>query len=306
MNTHSGQEQSAITDVPGIKVGHAQDEKAKTGCTVILCEGGAVGGVDVRGSAPGTREIEALKPVRLVPEVHGVLFAGGSAFGLDAAGGVQHCLEERGVGYDVGVARVPIVPAAVIFDLRVGDPKVRPDRAMGYAAAKNASTDHPAEGLVGVGIGASAGRIAGEEYAGRGGVGTTARHLNDTVMIGALAVANPLGNVVDPKGGRLLVGHLDRAKWTLPRGGAWLSSTILAVVATNAKLSKEEAVKVAEMAQDGIARAVYPAHTMYDGDVTFALSTGSEVADVNAVGDMAAELVGEAIARAVVIANGLK
>jgi L-aminopeptidase/D-esterase-like protein len=305
-----------ITDVPGIRVGHATDPIGLTGCTVVLCEKGAVGGVDQRGGAPGTRETDLLRPLHLVQELHAVLLAGGSAFGLAAADGVMRYLEERGVGFDAGFARVPIVPAAILFDLHLGDPKARPDAAMGYAACQ-AATDGPvAEGNVGAGTGAIAGKIVGTGRAMKSGLGTAAVSLGGGIVVGALVVVNPFGDVVDPETGRILAGarkpHANQPADTLSVmrgmvGRAALrfgSSTVVGVVATSARLTKDEANKVAQMAQDGIARAVRPAHTLFDGDTLFALATGDRSADVNLVGAYAAEVVAEAIGRAVRAAEG--
>lgn len=310
----------AITDVPGIQVGHAQDEEALTGCTVVLCEAGAVGGVDQRGGAPGTRETDPLRPLHLVQKVHAVVLAGGSAFGLDAATGVVRYLEARGVGFDVRVARVPIVPAAILFDLAIGRPDVRPDAAMGYAACQAASEAPPAEGNVGVGTGATAGKVLGMAGAVKSGVGTAAVRLDGGLVVGALVAPNPFGDVVDPASGRILAGtRLEAAAdLDLPAEGPFADSlevlrrlaargrlrfggenTVIGVVATNARLDKEGANKVAQMAHDGIARAVRPAHTMLDGDTLFALATGEVEADVNLVGAFAAEVVARAIVRGV-------
>ena len=295
-----------ITDVPGVKVGSAEDSEAKTGCTVAIFENGAVAGVDGRGSAPGTREIESIKPVRNVEKIHAILLTGGSAFGLDAAGGVQKFLEEKGIGYDVQVARIPIVPAAVIFDLRVGSASVRPDFEMGYRAAADASGENPEIGLHGVGIGASAGGISGEKR-GRGGFGTASFKINDNVVVGVMTVANPLGNVIDPYRNKTIVGSTNRDDWVLPKSGEpWIENTVLAVVATNCKMTKEQATKVAQMAQDGVSRTIIPAHTMYDGDIVFAVSTGNEECDINVIGDAAAEAVAKSIIIGVSAANGLE
>ncbi|MFQ6618105.1 MAG: P1 family peptidase [Fidelibacterota bacterium] len=293
----------SITDIPGVMVGHAQNAEAKTGCTVILTPDGAVGGVDIRGSAPGTREVEILKPVRLIRKVHGVLLTGGSAFGLDATGGVQKFLEEKGIGYDTGVARIPIVPTAVIFDLRVGDPSIRPDREMGYAACLNASTSPPEEGLVGAGIGASAGAISGFGQMGRGGLAIEALKISDKVMVGVLVVVNPFGNVIDSEAGEVLVGTLDQSEWSYSPPNRLSENTTLAMIVTNARLTVEEAVKISQMSQDGVARAVIPSHTMFDGDISFCLSTGDEKIDLNELGNKAAELVTRAIVKAVRITN---
>ena len=298
-----------ITDVDGIKVGHAQDQKGMTGCTVILAENGAVGGVDVRGSAPGTREIEALKPVRLVNQVHAVLLTGGSAFGLRATEGVQRYLEEKDIGFVTTVGKVPVVPTAVIYDLAVGDARARPDAEMAYRAAKEASREERREGRVGVGCGATVGKILGYDGCTPGGVGSASMKLASGAVVGALVVVNPLGDVMDPHTGKIIVGakdaqgrFIDTARYlteSTATPGSPYENTTLAVIATTAQLDKEGATKVAQMAQDGVARSVSPAHTMYDGDVSFALSVGDDGADVTAVGVAAAKLVAESIVRAV-------
>ena len=308
--TKGKKKSQSICRVPGIKVGHAQDIKARTGCTVILPDGGAVGGVDVRGSSPGTREVELLKPVRNVDRIHAVVLTGGSAFGLDSACGVQQYLEEQGVGYDVVVAKVPLVSAAVIFDLFVGDPRIRPDKEMGYEACRNASADEEREGRVGVGTGATVGKVGNPMRRSDGGLGTCSEELTDGIVVGALAVANSFGDVIDPDNGEIVGGNrledggfLDSVAFLkehpvdpFRRAG---TNTTLAVVATNARLNKEQAIKIAQMAQVGISRATRPAHTMYDGDIVFALSTGDREADVNVIGTVAAELVAQAVVRGV-------
>jgi len=318
---------NAITDVRGIQVGHAQDEEALTGCTVIICRKGAVAGVDVRGGAPGTRETDLLNPVNLVEKVHAIVLAGGSAFGLDAASGVMRYLEEEKIGFNTGVAKVPIVPAAILFDLNLGRADVRPDSAMGYRAAASASSDAPAQGNAGVGMGASVGKMFGLGLAMKAGVGTASMNIGGGVVVGALVAVNAWGDVIDPKTnqiiaglrsgkvGPLRVGKKDDFADTLsmmksaPRRGllglAARSNTVIGVVATNAKLTKAQATKVAQMAQDGIARTIRPAHTMLDGDVIFALSTGSRKADVSAVGAFAAEVMAEAILQAVKMAKSV-
>lgn len=307
---------ATLTDVPGIRVGHATDPVGLTGCTVILCEKGAVGGVDQRGGAPGTRETDLLRPVHLVHEVHAVLLAGGSAFGLAAADGVMRYLEEHGAGFDTRVARVPIVPAAILFDLDLGDAQARPDAAMGYAACQDATDAPVAEGNVGAGAGASLGKVLGSRRAMKSGLGSAAVSLGGGLVVGALVAVNPFGDVVDPQTGRILAGarkpRSDQLADTLSvmksmLGKASLrfaSSTLIGVVATNGRLTKEEANKVAQMAQDGIARTVRPAHTMFDGDTLFTLSTGGKRADVNLVGAYAAEVVAQAVVRAVRSAEG--
>ncbi len=307
-----------ITAVPGIRVGHATDLDGLTGCTVVLCEDGAVGGVDQRGGAPGTRETDLLRPLHLVQEVHAVLLAGGSAFGLAAADGVVRYLEEQGHGFDAGFARVPIVPAAILFDLDLGDPGARPDAAMGYAACQDAGKERVLEGNVGAGTGASVGRILGPGRAMKAGLGSAAVSLGGGLTIGALVAVNAFGDVIEAAGGEILAGarkpQSDEPADTLAVmralafGGdgapGFASSTVIGVVASNARLTKEEANKVAQMAQDGIARAVRPAHTMFDGDTLFALASGREAADVNLVGAYAAQVVAEAIVRAVKAAQG--
>lgn len=312
---------NAITDVRGIEVGHAQDEDALTGCTVILCRKGAVAGVDVRGGAPGTRETDLLNPVNLVEKVHAVVLAGGSAFGLEAASGVMRYLEEQKIGFNAGVAKVPIVPSAILFDLNLGRADVRPDSAMGYHAAAAASSDAPAEGNAGAGMGASVGKMFGIGLAMKAGVGTASINVGGGIVVGVLVAVNAWGDVIDPetnqiiaglrsgKVGPLPVGKNDRfadtlsmMKSTVGRNILSLTSrtnTVIGVVATNAKLSKAQATKVAQMAQDGIARTIRPAHTMLDGDAIFALSTGASKADLTSVGAFAAEAMAQAIVRAV-------
>ena len=305
----------SLCDVPGIAVGHAQDSEARTGCTVILPGNGAVGGVDVRGFAPGTREIESMRPTRLVPRLNALLLTGGSAFGLDATGGVQKYLEERGIGFDTRVAKVPIVPTAVIFDLGVGEAGVRPDKTMGYEACQNARDDGVEEGCAGVGTGATVGKVLGYERAMRGGVGTASWRSGELV-VGALVVVNALGDVIDPGSGTILAGVRDPETGKFINAGEYLKenpvspfassgNTTLAVVATNARLSKEDATRLAVMAQVGVARAIRPVHTPYDGDILFALSVGDLSADIMALGLVAGDLVAESIIRAVRIANRL-
>lgn len=304
-----------ITDVSGIKVGHATDLEAATGCTVVLCEPGAVGGVDVRGSAPGTRETDLLRPMNLVERVHAVLLTGGSAFGLAAAEGVMRFLEERGIGFPTGVAKVPIVPAAVIFDLAVGSSKVRPGPEMGYAAAR-AATGHVEEGSVGGGTGATIGKLLGPASAMKGGVGTWSVRLAGGVVVGALVVVNAFGDVVDNETGAILAGARDPATrrfldtaatlLTMTEMPSFPRNSTLGVVATNAGLTKEEANKLAQLAHDGLARVISPVHTMLDGDVIFALSLGKAKANLVSLGVAAEQAVAEAVKRAVRLAKGLE
>lgn len=312
---------NAITDVRGIEVGHAQDDEALTGCTVILCRKGAVAGVDVRGGAPGTRETDLLTPVNLVEKVHAIVLAGGSAFGLDAASGVMKYLEEQKIGFNTGAAKVPIVPSAILYDLNLGRADVRPDSAMGYRAAASASSSAPDEGNVGVGTGASVGKMFGASLATKSGVGTASLSIGGGVTVGALIAVNAWGDVVDPQTGEIVAGLRSGKVGPLRVGGknhfadtlammrkplgrgllgfASRANTVIGVVATNAKLTKAGATKVAQMAQDGIARTMRPAHTMLDGDAIFALSTGARRADVTTVGAFAAEVMVEAVLRAV-------
>ena len=316
----------AITDVPGIRVGHAQDPEALTGCTVVLCERGAVGGVDQRGGAPGTRETDLLRPMHLVQKVHAVLLSGGSAFGLEAAAGVVRYLEERRVGFNVRSARVPIVPAAILFDLGVGRSDVRPDAAMGYAACRRATTDPPAQGNAGAGMGATVGKLLGLAGAMKAGIGTASVDAGGAV-VGAIVAVNSLGDVVDPESGEILAGLRPVRLGPLRLGGrgplagslrmmgsaagrtvmrlASRGNTVIGVIATDARLTKEGANKVAEMAHDGVARAIRPAHTMLDGDTLFALSTGGRRVDISLIGACAAEAVARAIVNAVEEAHGL-
>ncbi|MFL7869805.1 MAG: P1 family peptidase [Anaerolineales bacterium] len=315
---------NTITDIPGIEVGQAQDDEALTGCTVVLCRKGAVAGVDVRGGAPGTRETDLLDPVNLVEKVHAVVLAGGSAFGLDAASGVMRYLDEQGIGFDTGAGKVPIVPAAIIFDLNLGRGDVRPDAEMGYRAAASASVDAPAEGNVGAGTGASVGKIFGLKSAMKSGIGLASMQASG-LIVGAMAAVNAFGDVIDPQNGQVIAGArsvnlgplklgeagyfgdtLEIMKTFIGRtvlGFATRANTVIGVVATNAKLSKPEATKVAQMAQDGIARTIRPAHTMLDGDAIFALATGEKKADPSTVGAFAAEVIAQAILRAVQTAS---
>ena len=294
-----------LTAIEGIKVGHATDATARTGCTVILCPAGATAGVDVRGAAPGTRETDALRPGRLVQKAHAVLLTGGSAFGLDAAGGVVEYLEEQNVGFPAGPVRVPIVPAAVIFDLGVGDAKVRPDREMGYQACLNATDEPVAMGTVGAGTGATVGKVPGVTPS-PGGVGSACVRLDSGLIVAAIAVVNALGNIVHPTTGEILAGgkvngnFVDITERLLHANIVQGTNTTIGVVATNATLTPTEANRVAEMAHDGMARAIRPSHTMSDGDTLFALASGSHTgSSVNTVGILAAEVVAEAIVNAV-------
>ncbi|MGE0132150.1 MAG: P1 family peptidase [Blastocatellales bacterium] len=322
LNPPAQNERGAITDVSGIKVGHFTDSRRPTGCTVILCEEGAVGGVDVRGAAPGTRETDLLNPINTVQQVHAVVLSGGSAFGLDTASGVMRYLEERGVGFDVRVARVPIVPAAILFDLGVGDPKIRPDAEAGYKAAKAATTNAPAEGNVGAGAGATVGKLFGMKRAMKGGVGTASITLNDGksgLTVGAIVAVNAVGDVIGPATGKVIAGARTKdGKALLGAMNAILrgeplppslggTATTIGVVATDVKLDKMQATKVAQMAHDGLARTINPTHTASDGDTIFALATGksSRPANVTLIGALAAEAMAQAVVRAVKAAKGI-
>jgi L-aminopeptidase/D-esterase-like protein len=295
-----------LTDVQGIEVGHAQDDEGLTGCTVILCRKGAVAGADIRGGAPGTRETDLLNPINLVQEVHAIVLAGGSAFGLEAATGVMRYLEENNIGYKLREARVPIVPAAILYDLSVGRASARPDSAMGYLAASRASSAPPAEGNIGAGTGASVGKIRGMKHAMKAGLGTWSVNL-EGIIIGALVAVNAVGDVIDPRSGIRIAGLRSGAtlNWMKKEQthSAVKSNTVIGVVATNAKLTKTQATKVAQMAQDGLAQAIRPAHTMFDGDTIFAVATGEKKADVSTIGAFAAEVMAEAIVRAVKMAK---
>ncbi|HKE21122.1 MAG TPA: P1 family peptidase [Bryobacteraceae bacterium] len=306
-----------LTDIPGIKVGQIADYDAITGCTAILCEQGAVGGVDIRGSASGTEETPALDPGHITPQIHGILLAGGSAFGLEAAAGVRRYLEHKGVGFPTGSANVPIVAAAILYDLGIGKPNVRPTLAMGEAAAAAATTDAVAEGCVGAGTGATVGKILGMKNAMKSGLGTFTVELPGGLMVSALVAVNAVGDVRDPATNRILAGarktsgsrefldtieHMKRSAAAPPVDRA-VKNTTLAVVATNARLNKVQTNKLAQLAGLGMARTIYPANTMADGDTTFALASGGHEADVNVLGVAAAEAVASAILRAVKLAR---
>ena len=313
-----------LTEVDGLRVGHYTLTARPTGCTVVLVDGaGAVGGVAQRGAAPGTRETDLLNPLNLVDKVNAIVLAGGSAYGLDAAQGVVRYVEEHKIGWQVGAAGVvPIVPAAILFDLAFGgDPKVRPTADCGYTAAGSASTSAVAEGNIGAGAGATVGKVAGPARSMKGGIGSAAVRLPNGLVVGALAAVNSVGDIVDPSTGRVVAGartadgkSLADARKLLLEGALLKApapraaeNTTIAVVATNARLTKTEINRVALMADDGLARAVSPAHTIGDGDTVFALATGrwTGVADPSIVGALAAEVLAEAIVRAAAEARGL-
>jgi L-aminopeptidase/D-esterase-like protein len=307
----------ALAAIPGLRVGHWTDRRAATGCTVVLCEGGAVAAVDVRGGAPGTRETDVLRPGNLVERIHAVLLSGGSAFGLDAAAGVMRYLEERGVGFPTPGGPVPIVVGAVLYDLSIGRSDVRPDAAAGYAACRAARSGRISQGSVGAGCGATVGKALGMERAVKGGIGTASERAADDVIVGALVAVNCFGEVVDPDSGRILAGPRDEQggflstldilrRWPSGQPGGFTNSTI-GVVATNARLAREQAYRLAVMAHDGLSRAIRPAHTPLDGDAFFSLATGATEAPVDLIslGSLAARAVERAIVRAVTEARGL-
>lgn len=309
----------AITDVAGIEVGHFTDPRRPTGCSVVIAREGAVAGVDVRGAAPGTRETDLLAPGNLVEQVHAIMLAGGSAWGLEAATGAVRWLEEHGVGLDVGVGRLPLVPAAVLFDLHVGDMKVRPDAAAGYAACAAATREPPAEGNVGAGAGAVVGKMFGLQHAMKGGVGTASVTVAG-VTVGALIACNAVGDVVDPDTGRPLAGAraangltLRDTRHALLRGEPPHpllagSNTTIGVIATDARLTKVQAQRLAVAGHDGLARSINPVHTMSDGDTLFTLATGHvpHHPGMMVLATMAAEAVARATVRAVLAARTLR
>lgn len=295
-----------ITAVPGIKVGHYTDFKALTGCTVVLSEKGAIGGVDVRGSAPGTRETDLLRPGNLVQQIHGVLLTGGSAFGLAAADGVMKYLEENKIGFQTTTIKVPIVSAAVIYDLDIGNTFIRPNSEFGYLAAKYATEEPVEQGCIGVGIGALVGKALGKEHAMKSGVGSYSLELNSGLIVGALTVVNATGDVYE--NGNIIAGAIDKnytfmniyenMKKLVFRAHPG-ENTTLSVVATNAKLTKEQTNKVAQVAHDGMARVIKPVHSMYDGDTVFCLSTDNIETDTTIIAEVAADVVEKSIINAI-------
>lgn len=308
----------SITDVEGIRVGHFTDARRPTGCTVVLYERGAVGGVDVRGSAPGTRETDLLKPTNLVDKVNAIVLTGGSAFGLDAASGVMRWLDEHGAGFVTAGGKVPIVPAAVLYDLTVGDGKIRPTAESGYQACQKATAGPVAEGNVGAGAGATVGKLLGAHPM-KGGIGTSSITLPNGLVVAAIVAVNCVGDVIDHSTGRIVAGartpdgkrFLNQVR--AMRGGAGVSpagsgqNTTIGVIATNAKFDKTQMTKIAQMGHDGMARAINPSHTSYDGDTLFAMSTGTSTVNASLVGigSLAAEVVSDAIVRAVMMAASI-
>ena len=305
-----------FTNIDGIKVGNAQDMEAITGCTVILCEEGATAGVDVRGGSPGTRETDLLKSENLVDKIHGVMLAGGSAFGLDAASGAMKYLEESGIGFDVQVTKVPIICSAILFDLNIGDYRVRPDSEMGYTACMNATDKECPNGSIGAGTGATVGKFFGNERAMKGGLGSYAVEVGD-LKVGAIVAVNCLGDVIDPSTGEILAGLLDESGEVLigtedvltslyrEKRNIFSGNTTIGVVATNGKLTKPEANKLASMAHNGYGRTMRPAHSIFDGDTIFTMATGKVDADINVVGLLAARTMEQAVINAVKSANSL-
>ena len=305
-----------ITDLVGIKVGHSQSEEGMTGCTVIICENGATGGVDVRGSAPGTRETDLFKAEKMIEKVHAIVLSGGSAFGLDAASGVMKFLEEQKIGFDVGVTCIPIVASAVIFDLNIGDYRIRPDFNMGYDAALKASANEDRQGNIGCGMGASVGKILGTEYAMKSGLGSATIKVGN-LIVSAIVVVNSFGDIYDYKTNKQIGGVFDYNNNKMlntihiMKGNNLdlnfpLKNTTIGVVATNAILNKSEGNKVAQMGHNGFARSINPVHTMLDGDTIFTMATNTVKSDVNIVGTLAAEVVSMAITNGFKSAKGYK
>jgi len=308
----------SITDIPGVRVGHAQDTEAATGCTVILFENGARGAVDLRGGGTSTRQIDPLLDHHAFGNINALLLSGGSAYGLSAADGVMRYLEERGVGLDVGGGIVvPSVPTAVIFDLRIGNGARRPDPDMAHEACVNASAEPAVEGCVGAGTGATVGKVISIRNATKSGIGTASLRLESGAWIGALVVVNAFGDVRDPSTGEIIAGHraspdgreFPGTSELIKRGDIHrvepFESTTLAVVATNASFDQSEILRIAKIGQTGVARTIVPCHTASDGDMVFALTTGTMDTDANAVGIIAGELVSEAIVRAIAAATSL-
>ena len=303
-------QQITFTDIDDIKVGHAHNLEAGTGCTVVICEKGATAGVDIRGGAPGTRETDLLNPVNLVEKIHAIVLAGGSAFGLDAASGVMQYLEERNIGFDVQVTKVPIVCGAVLFDLAIGDYRIRPDKEMGYQACRNATNEPCAEGNVGAGVGATVGKILGMERAMKSGLGCHAVQVG-ALKIGAIVAVNCLGDVIDPETGDRLAGLLNEDLTGLADTEAVMiqayadkkdlfsGNTTIGIIATNAILTKSQATKLASMAHNGYARTMRPAHSMFDGDTIFTMATGHVEADLSVLGLLSARVMERAVISAV-------
>lgn len=299
-----------INEIKGFRIGNAQDKEGGTGCTAILCDEGAIAGVDVRGGGPATRETDLLKPEKMVELVHGVLLSGGSAYGLDAASGVMKYLEDNDIGFDVGLGKVPIVPAACLFDLVSGDPKCRPDASMGYAACKDSENNSPEKGNFGAGTGATIGKFLGIERLMKGGLGTFAVQIGE-LKIGAVVAVNCLGDVFDVDTGKQLAGILneDKTEVASTRDIMWKSieqqknvftgNTTIGCIITNAKLTKPQCSKLASMAHNGYAAAIKPVHTSADGDTIFYLAKGDVEINLDALGDLGAYVMAKAVAEGV-------
>jgi L-aminopeptidase/D-esterase-like protein len=297
-----------ILDVKGIKVGQVEDKDGLTGCTVVICEKGVVCGVDVRGSAPGTRETDLLDPINMVEKVHAVVLSGGSAFGLESTCGVSRYLEENDIGFDVGVAKVPIVTGAVLFDLAVGDSKCRPDIDMGYRACEVASDINLNLGNFGVGCGATVGKVKGIDYCTKGGIGSYSIKLDNGLVVAALVAVNAFGDVYE--NGQVIAGVLndnkdsflntyELMKQGVNTGGFNIDNTTIGVVATNAKLTKAQCKKVSQMSHNGYAKAIFPIHTPHDGDTIFTIATGEIETDITLLGSIATEVVEKSIISAI-------
>lgn len=297
-----------ILDVKGIKVGQVEDKEGLTGCTVIICEDGGVCGVDVRGSAPGTRETDLLDPINMVQKVHAIVLSGGSAFGLESTCGVSRYLEEKGIGFDVGVAKVPIVTGAVLFDLGVGDPKCRPNIEMGYKACEIANNIELKQGNYGAGCGATVGKIRGSEFCTKGGIGSYSIKLDNGLVVSAIIAVNAFGDVYE--NGQVIAGVLnddkndflntyDLMKKGVNKGGFNIDNTTIGAVVTNAKLSKAECKKISQMAHNGFAKSIFPIHTPHDGDTIFTLATGEVETDITLLGSIASEVVEKSVISAI-------
>ena len=304
-----------ILDVKGIKVGQVQDTEGLTGCTVIICEEGATCGVDVRGSAPGTRETDLLDPINMIQKVHAVVLSGGSAFGLESTCGVSKYLEEHNIGFDVGVAKVPIVVGAVLFDLIVGDPKCRPNIDMGYKACEVATDKELRQGNYGAGCGATVGKIRGPEYCMKGGIGSYSIKLENGLVVSALVAVNAFGDVYED--GKLIAGVLDDSKKKnlstydilkegFSKGGFSIDNTTIGVVVTNAKLDKAGCKKVSQVAHNGYAKSIFPIHTPHDGDTIFTMATGEIESDITLISSIATEVVEKSVINAIKNANSIK
>ncbi|WP_170075774.1 P1 family peptidase [Paraclostridium dentum] len=297
-----------ILDVKGIKVGQVEDKEGLTGCTVIICEDGGVCGVDVRGSAPGTRETDLLDPINMVQKVHAIVLSGGSAFGLESTCGVSRYLEEKGIGFDVGVAKVPIVTGAVLFDLGVGDPKCRPNIEMGYKACQIANNIELKQGNYGAGCGATVGKIRGSEFCTKGGIGSYSIKLDNGLVVSAIIAVNAFGDVYE--NGQVIAGVLnddkndflntyDLMKKGVNKGGFNIDNTTIGAVVTNAKLSKAGCKKISQMAHNGFAKSIFPIHTPHDGDTIFTLATGEVETDITLLGSIASEVVEKSVISAI-------